>query len=195
VRRHFRGHLVEVLALKVSKECFTFSVNHSLIPYPNFIALQEAVSGEIEVSRSTAAAAAVTLVVSGMPCTYEVKGCLLDLTFRSKELAGLCSHHERLVRWAELDAVALEQLLNEIDCAECLGQFEELPHATLRRAAEGRVGAYGDGNASVLLEPEPVRSYRDAEAAIVIAIAVGPEELNPEGAAWPRAFATSPTLR
>lgn len=116
--------------------------------------------------------------------------------FRNDALAGLCNHHAQLVRWAGLDAVALEQLLNEIDCAECLGQVEELPHVVLRRAAQGRVGAYGDESASVLLEPRPrVASYRTAEAAVVVAIAVGAEEVNPEGAAWPRAFATSQTLR
>jgi hypothetical protein len=120
----------------------------------------------------------------------------LDLTFINQELARLCNHQDRLAAWASLEARPLEQLLNELDCADRLGQLEELPHVLLLRAAQRRVGAHGDGSARVLLEPEPdVKSYRNAEAAIVVAVAVGVEELNPEGAAWPRAFAMSPTTR
>ena len=120
----------------------------------------------------------------------------MDLTFVNEELAGLCNQQDRLSVWAGLEASALEQLLNELDCADRLGRLEELPHILLRRASQGRVGAHGDETARVLLKPEAdAKSYRDAEAAIVVAVAVGAEELNPEGAAWPRAFAMSPTMR
>jgi hypothetical protein len=120
----------------------------------------------------------------------------LDLTFANEELATVCNQRNRLASWAGSEACALEQLLNEIECADRLGMLEELPHVLLRRAAQGRIGAHGDEMACVLLRPDAqIESYRDAEAAIVVAVAVGAEELNPEGAAWPRAFAMSPTTR
>jgi hypothetical protein len=119
----------------------------------------------------------------------------VDLDFTSEELARRCNHHDELTAWVGADdAAALEQLLNEIDCADTLGRLEELPHVLLRRAPRGRVGAHGDDEAGVLLQPmaDPA-SYREAESAIVVAVAVGAENLNPEGAIWPRAFATSQT--
>jgi hypothetical protein len=120
----------------------------------------------------------------------------VDLKFRNEDLARLCNHHEQLAAWAGTDAAALEQLLNEIDCAETLGRLEELPHVLVRPAPRGRVGAHGDDDAGVLLKPEgDAASYREAETAIVVAVSVGAENFNPEGATWPRVFATSPTTK
>jgi hypothetical protein len=120
----------------------------------------------------------------------------LNLKFTNEELARLCNHHDELAAWVGADAAALEQLLNEIDCADTLGRLEELPHILLRRAPRRRVGAHGDDEAGVLLEPEiDPAFYREAESAIVVAVAVGAENCNPEGARWPRAFATSQITR
>jgi hypothetical protein len=120
----------------------------------------------------------------------------VDLKFTNEELARLCNHRDELAAWVGPDAAALEQLLNEIDCADTLGRLEELPHVLLRRAPRGRVGAQGDDEAGVLLKPEAnPAAYREAESAIVVAVAVGAENFNPEGASWPRAFATSQTTR
>ena len=94
------------------------------------------------------------------------------------------------------DAAALEQLLNEIDCADTLGRLEELPHILLQRAPRRRVGAHGAEETGVLVKPEAdPASYREAESAIVVAVAIGAKNFNPEGATWPRAFATSQTTQ
>ena len=55
------------------------------------------------------------------------------------------------------------------------------------------MAVHGADEAAVLLTPEltKTREPRDAEAAVIVAVAVRHEEFNPEGAAWPRAFATS----
>jgi hypothetical protein len=120
----------------------------------------------------------------------------VDLKFTNEELARLCSRRDELTAWVGPDAAALEQLLNEIDCADTLGRLEALPHVLLQRAPRGRVGAHGDDDAGVLLKPEAdPDSYREAESAIVVAVAVGLENFNPEGATWPRAFATSQTMQ
>jgi hypothetical protein len=120
----------------------------------------------------------------------------VDLKFTNEELAHLCNDHDHLTAWVGADAAALEQLLNEIDRADTLGRLEELPHVLLMRAPRGRVGAHGDDEAGVLLKPESdAASYREAESAIVVAVAIGAENFNPEGATWPRAFATSQTTR
>jgi hypothetical protein len=118
----------------------------------------------------------------------------VELKFTNEELARLCNHHDELAAWVGDDAGALEQLLNEVDCADTLGRLAELPHVLLRRAPRGRVGAQNDDEAGVLLKPEAdTASYREAESAIVVAVTVGAENFNPEGATWPRAFATSQT--
>jgi hypothetical protein len=121
----------------------------------------------------------------------------MDLMFRNRHLARLCNEEDQLVAWAGGDAFALQQLLNEIDCADRLGRVEELPHVSLLRAPAGRVAAHGADDAGVLLDPELGRSraFRDAEAATVLAVAIRDEHFNPEGAAWPRAFALSRTTR
>jgi hypothetical protein len=121
----------------------------------------------------------------------------VQLTFVNDVLARLCNQHEVLAAWAGDDVAAVEQLLNELDCADTLGRVEEFPHVTLVRAAKGRVGANGADEARVLLQPEMAKSktFRDAEAAVVIAVAAGEEHFNPEGAAWPQAFAMSRTTR
>lgn len=119
------------------------------------------------------------------------------LTFTNADLARLCNEHAELAAFAGRDASALEQLLNELDCADTLGHFEELPHVLLLRAPKGRVAARNTCDAGVLLQPklESPKSYRAAEAAIVVAVAVGADECNPEGAPWHRASATSRTMR
>jgi hypothetical protein len=121
----------------------------------------------------------------------------LELTFTNARLARLCGRQAELAAWAGEDAPALEQLLAELDSVDKLGEVEEFPHVHLLRAPVGRVGAHGAYDAGVLLNPEPTRSrsYRDADAATVVAVAVGDEDFNPEGASWPRAFAMSRTTR
>jgi hypothetical protein len=121
----------------------------------------------------------------------------LELTFTNAQLARLCGHQAELAAWAGEDAPALERLLAELDSVDKLGEVEEFPHVHLLRAPASRVGAHGADDAGVLLNPEPTRtkSYRDAEAATVVAVAAGDEDFNPEGASWPRAFAMSRTTR
>lgn len=121
----------------------------------------------------------------------------MELTFTNDELARLCNQHALLAAWAGDDAAAVEQLLNELDCADTLGRIEELPHVTLVRATQGRVGANGADEAKVLLRPDvaKIKSFRHADAAVVVAVAVGTENFNPEGAAWPQAFAMSRTTQ
>ena len=121
----------------------------------------------------------------------------MELTFTNEPLARLCNGQAELTAWAGDDAASLEQLLNELDCADTLGRFEELPHVLLARAPQGRVGAHSTNDAGVLLKPELTssRAFREAEAALIVAVAVGEEHFNPEGAAWPQAFATSRTTK
>lgn len=121
----------------------------------------------------------------------------MDLSFRNTELARLCNKHAALVARLGDEAAAIEQLLYELDCAECLGQVEELPHVLLQRAPQGRIGVHGDYEAGVLLSPQlsKSKSFRDAEAAVIVAVSVGEEDFNPEGATWPRLSATSRTTR
>jgi hypothetical protein len=119
----------------------------------------------------------------------------LELTFTNDELARLCNQHALLAAWAGGDATAVEQLLQELDAADTLGRIEELPHVTLLRATQGRVGANGADEARVLLLPDVAKNktFRHADAAVVLAVAIGAENFNPEGAAWPQAFAMSRT--
>lgn len=119
----------------------------------------------------------------------------MRLTFTDSDVARLCNEEARLLAFASGDRGALRQLLNELDCADTLGRLEELPHVLLLRATAGRVATYGADDAGVLLQPDKVKPYRAAEAAVVIAVAVGEEQCNPEGAEWPRASATSRTMR
>jgi hypothetical protein len=121
----------------------------------------------------------------------------LNLSFRNAELAHLCNRHAALSAWGGDDAAAIEQLLNELDCADCLGRIEQLPHVQLRRAPRGRVVAEGADDAGLLLAPllRQAQSFRDADAAVILAVAVGDEEFNPEGASWPRLSAISRTIR
>jgi len=85
--------------------------------------------------------------------------------------------------------------LNELDSVDRLGLLEGFPHVVLLPAPAGRVAARGAEETGVLLEPDgvPKARFREAEAAIVVAISSGDRDFNPEGAAWPRAFATSRT--
>ena len=117
----------------------------------------------------------------------------MDLRFTNEQLARLCNHHAELSSWAGDGALAIEQLLAELDSVERLGQVEEFPHVLLRTAPSGRVGAQGADEASVLLKPDLMdpKAYRDAEVATIVAVACGDEDFNPEGASWPRAFAMS----
>ena len=121
----------------------------------------------------------------------------MDLSFTNPELARLCNRHTALSAWVGDDATAIQQLLNELDCADCLGRIDELPHVQLRRAPRGRITAEGADEAGVLLAPllKQAQSFRDAEAAVILAVAVREEEFNPEGAPWPRLSAISRTIR
>lgn len=114
----------------------------------------------------------------------------MELTFTDERLARLVNRHDALLAWAGDEALALEQLLAELDSVERLGEVEEFPHVKLLRAPAGRVGAHGADDTGVLLKPES-SPYRDAEVATVLAVAVADDEFNPEGAAWPHAIATS----
>jgi hypothetical protein len=121
----------------------------------------------------------------------------MELTFTNADLARLCNTRRELADWAGADASTLEQLLNELNCARSLGRVEDFPYVRLLVAPKGRIGAHGADDAGVLLTPKlpASRSFRDAEAAVIVAVASGEEDFNPEGAAWPRAFATSQTMR
>jgi hypothetical protein len=116
------------------------------------------------------------------------------MTFTNRSLARLCNEEAELVAFAGPDAEALEQLLFEIEASAILGHVEDLPYVRLRRVPAGRVAAQGADDAGVLLEPA-TKPYRTAKAATVVAVAVGDHEFNPEGAAWPRASATSRITR
>lgn len=118
----------------------------------------------------------------------------MELTFTDHGLALLCNDEAELMAFAGPDGEALGQLLFEIEAAAVLGHVEDLPYIELQRAPAGRVSAAGADDAGILLEPA-TKPYRTAEAATVIAVAVGDYEFNPEGAAWPRASATSQITR
>src|SRR5947209_7255740 len=83
--------------------------------------------------------------------TSQVKDIPLELTFTNERLARLCNRHAELVAWIGDEALALEQLLAELDSVDKLGEVEEFPHVILRRATAGRVGAHGADEAGVLL--------------------------------------------
>jgi hypothetical protein len=116
------------------------------------------------------------------------------MTFTDRDLADLCNGEAELIAFAGSGADALEQLLFEIEAAAILGHVEDLPYVQLRRVPAGRVAAHGADEAGVLLLPA-TKPYRTAKAATVVAVAVGDHEYNPEGAAWPRASATSRIMR
>jgi hypothetical protein len=119
----------------------------------------------------------------------------VDLTFTNADLAHLCNREAELLAFAGSGAAALQQLLHELRCADTLGMAAELPHVVLQRAPEHRVAVSGADDADVLLESETGRLYRSAERAIIVAVSVCEEIFNPEGAEWPRASATSRTMR
>ncbi len=121
----------------------------------------------------------------------------MRLGFCDAYLARLCNREAELIAWVGDEAAALQQLLNELDSADTLGQVEKLPHVLLVPAPAGRVATRGADEAGILLKPETARtkSFRDAKAGLVIAVAVGVEEVNPEGAAWPRASGMSRTTQ
>lgn len=119
----------------------------------------------------------------------------MDLLFTDADLARLCNHQAELLAFAGSGAAALQQLLHELRCADTLGMAAELPHIALRRAPEHRVAVAGADDTDVLLEGETGRLYRSAERAIIVAVSVREEIFNPEGAEWPRASATSRTMR
>jgi hypothetical protein len=121
----------------------------------------------------------------------------LELTFTNEQLARLCNRRADLAAWAGDGGPALEQLLAELDSVDKLGEVEEFPHVHLLPAPAGRVGADGAEEARVLLKPKLTspNTYRDAQAATVVAVAAGVEDFNPEGASWPRAFAMSRTTQ
>jgi hypothetical protein len=118
----------------------------------------------------------------------------VELKFTNRKLARLCNEEAELLAFAGGEAEALEQLLFEIEAARVLGNVEDLPYIRLTRVPVGRVAAYGADDAGVLLEPA-TKPYRAAKAATVVAVRVGDQQFNPEGAAWPRASAMSRTTR
>lgn len=119
----------------------------------------------------------------------------MDLTFTNADLARLCNRQAELLAFAGSGAGALQLLLHELHCADTLGMAAELPHISLRRAPEQRVAVKGADDADMLLEGETGKLYRSAERAIIVAVSVCEEIFNPEGAEWPRASATSRTMR
>ena len=118
----------------------------------------------------------------------------MELTFTNRSLAQLCNEEAELLAFAGSEAEALEQLLFEIEAADVLASVEELPYIRLLRVPVGRVAAHGADDAGVLLEPL-TKPYRTAKAATVVAVAIGDQQFNPEGAAWPRASAMSQIMR
>jgi hypothetical protein len=118
----------------------------------------------------------------------------VELTFTNRDLARLCNKEAELVAFAGADAEALEQLLFEIEAARLLGHVEDLTYVRVLRAPAGRIAAHGADDAGVLLEPA-TKPYRTAKAATIVAVAVGDQQCNPEGAAWPRASAMSRITR
>jgi hypothetical protein len=121
----------------------------------------------------------------------------LNLTFVNVELGRLCNRDAVMKAWAGKRAPALQRLLNEIHCADTLGLLECLPHLELAASAKGRIAAWDADDAYVLLDPDSGDDElcRTAEAAVVLAVAVGNEAFNPKGERWPRACALSLTTR
>jgi hypothetical protein len=120
------------------------------------------------------------------------------LSFTDRELHRLCSQRKVLLARAGANADCLARLLNEIACADTLALLECLPHVQL-------AGGRGDvvvtcQEVRVLLAPsdESAAAARarartttnspipPAKAARVVALFVGDEEINPEGAKWPQ---------
>jgi hypothetical protein len=122
----------------------------------------------------------------------------LHLTFVNLELGRLCNRDAAMKAWAGKGASVLQRLLNEVRCADTLGLLEYLPHLELAASAKGRIAVWDAENACVLLNPDSNDDdelCRAAEAAVVLAVAVGDEDFNPEGERWPRASALSQTTR
>lgn len=118
----------------------------------------------------------------------------MELTFTNRRLARLCNADAELAAFAGPYAEALEQLFFEVEAAQVLGHVEDLPYVRVLRMPAGRFAAHGADEAGILLEPA-TKPYRTAEAATVLAVAVGDQQFNPEGAAWPRASAMSRITR
>jgi hypothetical protein len=116
--------------------------------------------------------------------------------FSSPDLARLCNSQARLKGWTA-DPSSLMRLLNELDCIDRLDDVARLPHVDVIGSRSSRVAVCAPDGAFVLLKPEkvPDRGSAQADSAIVLAVAVGTEECNPEGERWPRGFALSPTTR
>jgi hypothetical protein len=120
------------------------------------------------------------------------------LSFTNRELHRLCSQRKVLVTRAGANADCLARLLNEIACADTLALLECLPHVELA-GARGYVMVTSQ-EVRVLLEPSDRSAATDrrrakatadnplppARAARVVALLVGDEEINPEGAKWPQ---------
>lgn len=120
------------------------------------------------------------------------------LSFTNRELHRLCSQRKMLVARAGANADCLACLLNEIACADTLTLLESLPHVQLAGARgyvvvtcqEVRVLLTpSDGSAAtdrVRAKTSTSNAIPPAKAARVVALCVGDEEINPEGAKWPQ---------
>jgi hypothetical protein len=116
------------------------------------------------------------------------KGFLaLNLTFSDPDLARLCNTQASLERWSA-GGGALMRLLNELHCIERFEDVRRLPHldVVVASPSDSRVAVRDVEQACVLLHLEkPADGLAHADAATVVAVAVGEKECNPEGELWP----------
>ena len=121
------------------------------------------------------------------------------LSFTNRELHRLCTQRRALLARVGANADCLARLLNEIACADTLALLECLPHVEVVGARgyvvvtcqEVRVLlAPSDGSAATVRRTRPKTTTNNAippaKAARIVALFVGDEEINPEGAKWPR---------
>jgi hypothetical protein len=125
---------------------------------------------------------------------YEVKGSNLQLSFSNRGLQRICCQRARLATRAGDDAECLARLLNEIACAETLVILASLPHVdtdvlgtkVVISCDTVRVLLALDGVAPIKGRPVTSTTVPAAKAARVVAVRIGADDINPEGAKWPR---------
>ncbi len=124
----------------------------------------------------------------------EVKDSTLQLSFSNRGLQRICCQRARLATRAGEDAECLARLLNEIACAETLVILASLPHVDTDVLGTKVVISCDavcvlltlDGVAPVKGRPVKSTTVPPAKAARVVAVRIGDEDINPEGAKWPR---------